>query len=93
MEHARSQTTVPENLKALHEAYAGQCLATLAVLDKVLDARRRGVDPTIGCKPRTHAACERLRKYLVEEPARLEHTFDVLMDTYADALAGRRRRV
>lgn len=76
---------LPDNLKALHEAYAAQCLATLAALDKVLDARRRGVDPGTGSKPRTHAARERLRKYLIEEPARLEHRFDVLMDTYADA--------
>lgn len=75
----------PENLKALHEAYAGQCLATLTALDKVLDARRCGVDPGTGSKPRTHASRERLRQYLIEEPARLEHTFDVLMDTYADA--------
>jgi len=59
--------------------------STLAALDQVLDARRRGVDPATGRKPRTYAARERLRKYLVDEPARLEHMFDVLMDTYADA--------
>ena len=75
----------PENLKTLHEEYARQCLATLAALDKVLDARRLGVDPRTGGKPRTHAARERLRKYLAEEPARLEHTFDVLIGTYAEA--------
>ena len=75
----------PENLKSLHENYARQCLATLALLDKVMDARRQGVDPDTGSKPRTHASRERLRKYLAEEPARLEHTFDVLIDTYAEA--------
>jgi hypothetical protein len=75
----------PENLKSLHENYARQCLATLAALDKVMDARRRGIDPGTGNKPRTHASRERLRKYLAEEPARLEHTFDVLIGTYGDA--------
>jgi hypothetical protein len=74
----------PENLKSLQENYAAQCLATLAALDKVTDARRKGVDPGTGNKPRTHASRERLRKYLAEEPARLEHTFDVLLDTYAE---------
>lgn len=52
---------------------------------KVMDARRRGIDPGTGNKPRTHASRERLRKYLAEEPARLEHTFDVLIGTYRDA--------
>lgn len=75
----------PENLKSLHENYARQCLATLAALDKVMDARRRGIDPGTGNKPRTHASRERLRKYLAEEPARLEHSFEVLIGTYADA--------
>jgi len=58
-------------------------LATLAALDKVMDARRKGIDPGTGNKPRTHASRERLRKYLAEEPARLDHTFDVLIGTYA----------
>jgi hypothetical protein len=75
----------PENLKALHDSYASQCLAALTALDKVMDARRRGVDPDTGNKPRTHAAQERLRKYLGEEPGRLAHRFDVLIDTYANA--------
>ncbi|HEY8748407.1 MAG TPA: hypothetical protein VIM11_10555 [Tepidisphaeraceae bacterium] len=69
----------------LHENYARQCLATLAALDKVMDARRRGIDPGTGNKPCTHASRERLRKYLAEEPARLEHSFEVLIGTYADA--------
>jgi hypothetical protein len=37
----------PENLKSLHENYATQCLATLAALDKVTQARQMGVDPAI----------------------------------------------
>jgi|SRR5665213_411352 len=75
----------PENLKSLHENYARQCLATLAALDKLMDARRRGIDPGTGNKPRTHASRERLRKYLTEEPARLEHTFHILIETYENA--------
>jgi hypothetical protein len=75
----------PNNLKSLHENYASQCLSVLAARDKVMDARRKGVDPGTGRKPRTHASRERLRKYLAEEPTRLDHTFDVLIDTYAEA--------
>jgi hypothetical protein len=75
----------PNNLKSLHENYASQCLSVLAARDKVMDARRKGVDPGTGQKPRTHASRERLRKYLAEEPARLDHTFNVLIDTYAEA--------
>jgi hypothetical protein len=75
----------PANLKSLHENYASQCLSVLAARDKVMDARRKGVDPGTGQKPRTQASRERLRKYLAEEPTRLDHTFDVLIDTYAEA--------
>jgi hypothetical protein len=75
----------PANLKSLHENYANQCLSVLAARDKVMDARRKGVDPGSGQKPRTHASRERLRKYFDEEPTRLDHTFDVLIDTYAEA--------
>ena len=75
----------PDNLKSLHENYASQCLSVLAARDKVMDARRKGVDPGTGRKPRAHASRERLRKYLAEEPTRLDHTFDVLIDTYAEA--------
>jgi len=75
----------PQNLKSLHENYASQCLSVLAARDKVTDARRKGVDPGTGQKPHTHASRERLKKYLAEEPARLDHTFEVLIGTYADA--------
>jgi hypothetical protein len=75
----------PNNLKSLHENYASQCLSVLAARDKVTDARRKGVDPGTGRKPRTHASRERLRKYLAEEPTRLDHTFDVLIDTYSES--------
>jgi hypothetical protein len=76
---------LPENLKSLHENYTRQCLATLEQLDKVMDARRKGIDPGTGQKPRTHASRERLRKYLAEEPGRLEHTFSILIETYENA--------
>lgn len=75
----------PENLKSLHESYAQHCLATLKQLDIVTDARRRGIDPATGKKPRTHASRERLRRYVADEPGRLEHAFTVLIDTYRDA--------
>ena len=75
----------PENLASLHQNYANQLLGTLSALDSVMDARRRGVDPATGTVPKTSAAKERLRKYLSEEPGRLENTFAVLMGTYGTA--------
>src|SRR5258706_13772817 len=38
----------PANLKSLHDNYSRQCLATLQQHDKVMDARRRGIDPGTG---------------------------------------------
>ena len=75
----------PENLKSLHESHAQQCLAMLAALDAVLDARRKGIDPATGKAPRTPAARARLQKYLGEAPGRLEHAFEVLIETYSNA--------
>ena len=75
----------PANLKSLHEDYACQCLATLKALDTVMDAHRKGVDPDTGKPTRTHAARERLRKYLAEEPGKLEHTFHILIETFENA--------
>jgi hypothetical protein len=60
-------------------------LATLRQIDIVMDARRRGIDPRTGKPPRTHATKEKLRRQLQDEPARLEHAFQVLIDIYADA--------
>jgi hypothetical protein len=74
-----------DNLRSLHENYSRQCLATLKALDTAMDARRKGLDPGTGKPPRTHAARERLRKYLAEEPVRLEHAFQVLIETYENA--------
>jgi len=74
----------PENLKSFHETCPRECLATLATIDKVSEARRTGIDPRTGKKPGTHAARERLRKELAEKPAKLEHSFNVLIDTYGE---------
>lgn len=75
----------PENLRSLHENYTRQCVATLRAIDVVLAARRTGIDPGTGKVPTTHAAKERLRKYLQEEPGRLEHAYQLLIETYEDA--------
>jgi hypothetical protein len=75
----------PENLKALHDNYTRECLGTLRALDVITDARRRGVDPGTGKKPRTKGAQERLSKYFAEEPGRLKRTFEILIDTYGNA--------
>ena len=44
----------PENLKSLHENYAGQLISTLRAIDAVLDVRRLGIDPGTGKVPKTH---------------------------------------
>lgn len=75
----------PENIKAIHDEHAREALATLHDLDAVLDARRRGVDPSTGKPPRTHASRERLRQFLEKEPNRLELHFNNLMEVYEDA--------
>ena len=75
----------PANLKALHEQHASHALLTLRALDKVMDARRRGIDPSTGKPPRTAATREKIQRLLESEPARLERWFSTLMETYADA--------
>ena len=74
-----------ENLAALHEAYAGQMTAALGQLDAVADAARRKVEPATGRRPRSHAARERLDRYLAAEPGRLRRWFDILVETYGAA--------
>jgi hypothetical protein len=68
-----------ENLKALHDEHARHALALLSDLDAVMDARRAGVDPRTGVKPRTSKQKEALQKLFGEEPKRLEHAFDPVM--------------
>ena len=75
----------PENLRSLHEEHAQHALVLLSDLEAVLDARRRGVDPQTGRPPRTSKQRERLDALFRNEPKRLEHEFDVLMDVYEEA--------
>ena len=75
----------PDNLKSLHENYTGQLIATLRAIDAVLDAPT-GHRPRDGQgAERRSASKERLRKYLKEEPERLEHTYRILIETYENA--------
>jgi hypothetical protein len=74
----------PDSICSLHEEHARHLLSALRALDTVLDARRRGVDPGTGKKPRSHGARERLRKYLDEEPGRLERSFTATLGVYED---------
>jgi hypothetical protein len=62
-----------------------QCLATLKERNSLMDARRKQIDPKTGQQPQTHVGRQRLRKYLAEEPARLDHTFEVLIGTYEES--------
>lgn len=75
----------PDNLKSLHEEHAQHALTLLSDLDAVMDAKRRGVDPRTGKAPRTPIQREKLDALFRDEPARLEHAFDVLMDVYEEA--------
>lgn len=77
-----------ENLKSLHDEHASHALTLLSDLDAVMDARRAGVDPRTGNQPRTPKQREALQKLFDDEPKRLEHAFDVLMDVYEEAFGG-----
>jgi len=74
----------PDNIKALHEEHAQHGLVILATLDALLDAKCRGVDPRNGRAPRTPKQREALEEIFREEPARLERSFNMLMDAYED---------
>jgi hypothetical protein len=74
-----------DTIRWFHLDHAKEALAVLHELDAVLDARRRGVNPVTGKTPRTPATRERLRKFFETEPGRLEHWYQTLMDTYAQA--------
>jgi hypothetical protein len=56
----------------------------LATLDALLDAKRRGVHPCTGKSPKTPKQKEALETLFLEEPARLERSFNMLMDAYED---------
>src|SRR5215469_2715932 len=75
----------PENVKSIHDEHARELLTTLHDLDAVMDARRRGLDPSTGKPPRTHASRERLRRLYETEPPRLERAFNNMMEVYEEA--------
>lgn len=74
----------PENLAALHAEHARELLATLAAIDRVRESKRLGRDPNTGRVPRTVQQRERLAKVHSNEPARLQHAFEVLLDVYGE---------
>jgi hypothetical protein len=76
------EDATPENLKSLHDEHARHALALLSDLDAVCDARRTGVNPHTGHVPRTEKQRETLAKLFKDEPVRLEHAFDTLIDVY-----------
>jgi hypothetical protein len=79
------EDAAPENLRALHEEHAREALAVLRDLDRVLDARRRGVDPRNNKPPMLKEAKERLKIFFDTEPGRLDRWWQTLMDTYEQA--------
>lgn len=75
---------LPANLKSLHGEFERECLSLLSDLDTFCDARRRGIDPATGKRPRTEKRRIALEKQFTEEPTRLQHGFDVMMDAYGE---------
>jgi hypothetical protein len=82
------EDATPANVRALHQEHARESLAVLRDLDRVLDARRRGVDPRNNKAPMLTEAKERLQKFFETEPARLERWWQTLMDTYEEVFGG-----
>src|SRR5665213_2928498 len=74
-----------ENIKLLHDAHASEALSALRALDKVLDARRRGVNPKTGRPPVTKEDRDGLPDFLQYEVERCERWWQTLMDTYEEA--------
>ncbi len=74
----------PGNLAALHVEHANAALAILADLDRIERSLRNGTDPASGRPPRTQKQKSRLAKAYTDEPPRLRHAFDVLVDIYAE---------
>lgn len=79
------EDTTPEAVAALHAEHAREMLAVLRRLDRVREAASHGVDAETGKRPRTPATQSRLAERHREEPARLTHAYQVLLDVYAEA--------
>ena len=79
------EDATPERVRSIHEEHAREALNVLNELDKLLDARRGGVDPRNGKAPMLKEARERLQKFFETEPVRLERWWQSLMDTYEQA--------
>jgi hypothetical protein len=75
---------LPANLKSLHQEYEGTMLGILADLDVISDARRRGVDPSTSKPPRTEKRRIALEQRFKDEPSRLQHALEVMIDAYAE---------
>lgn len=74
-----------ENLAALHEEHERAAMSILSDIDAVAQARRSGTDPATGKPPGSEKQRERLARMYAEQPPRLRHAFDVLIDVYAEA--------
>lgn len=75
----------PQNLAGLHDEHARHALAILSDVDAIAAAKVEGVDPATGKPPRTAKQRESLTKLYAERPSLLLHSFEVLMDVYAEA--------
>lgn len=79
------EDALPVNLASLHEEQINTCLAALTDLEVIHDARRRGVDPKTGKKPRNQSKQRELHDSLSQEIMRIEHWQHTLLETYEGA--------
>lgn len=63
-------------IRAIQEEYANECLATLEFLDELETAKVTGIDPRDGSRPDTEKACQRPKIYLEWATAATAHTFE-----------------
>lgn len=74
-----------ERLQAIHDEHAREAFATLRLLDTLLDARRRNVDPKTKRRPPTAEKQQALHTKVNEQIDRLERWWNNLQETYAEA--------
>jgi hypothetical protein len=75
----------PAKIRSIHEEHARQMLGALRELDAILDAKRRGIDPSTRRAAVNAAMRQRLQKLYTTEPARLEQWFQNLLAVYEES--------
>lgn len=74
-----------EQLASIHEEHAREFESLLRDLEAIEEAKRTGINPKTGTRPRTEKAREQLRRYLETAPSEIQQTLDILVGVYEDA--------